>query len=93
MVASDELLSCLTRYGRSYIQDFVASSKDVSDVVTYLRVEFILDLARAMSFRTKDPVTFERGESIEEAPSQITNQSHESELQNLSDLRIHEKED
>ena len=83
MVGSDELLSCLTRYGRSYIQDFVASSRDISDVVTYLRVEFILNLAGAMSFRTKDSVSFEREESIEDAPGQTANQSHESELRNF----------
>ncbi len=83
MVGSDELLSCLTRYGRSYIQDFVANSRDMSDVVTYLRVEFILNLARAMSFRTKDSVNFEREESIEDAPGQTANQSCESKLRNF----------
>ncbi len=83
MVASDELLSCLTRYGRNYIQEFVANSRDMSDVVTYLRVEFILNLARAMSFRTKDSVSFEREESIEDAPGQTANQSCESKLRNF----------
>ncbi len=63
MVRSDELISCLSRYGRSYIQDFVVRSRDVRDAATYLRVELSLELARAMSSRTTDSVTFEREEA------------------------------
>ena len=64
MVKSDELVSCLSRYGRSYIQDFVVRSRDVKDAATYLRVELSLELARAMSFRTMDLITFEREETF-----------------------------
>jgi hypothetical protein len=62
MVESGELMCAFITFGRRNLQDFVARSNDVSDVITYLLVERNLELARLTPFKTKDLVTFERKE-------------------------------
>ncbi len=59
MVGSEELMCALITYGRRSLQGIVARSGDVSDATTYLLVELNLEIARVMSFKTMDLVTFE----------------------------------
>ena len=60
MLISEELMSGIERYGRWNVQEFVAGSQDMMDVLIYLRAERILEMTKAMSFVTVDSVNFER---------------------------------
>jgi hypothetical protein len=60
MLISEELMSGIEQYGRWNVQEFVAGSQDMMDVLTYLRAERILEMTKVMSFVTVDSVNFER---------------------------------
>ena len=60
MLISEELMSGIEQYGRVNVQEFVAESQDMMDVLIYLRAERILEMTKVMSFVTVDSVNFER---------------------------------
>ena len=64
MLKGEELLLGIEQYGRWNMQEFVARSRDVTDVLTYLRVERVLAMVRAISFVTVDSVSFEKRTSL-----------------------------
>jgi hypothetical protein len=60
MVTAEELTYGIMRFGRGNIQNLVVRSKQMSDAVSYLRVEMGFELARITSFTTMDSVTFQK---------------------------------
>jgi len=60
MTISEELMSGIEQYGRGNVQEFVAGSRDMMDVLIYLRAERIIEMTKVMSFVTVDSVNFER---------------------------------
>jgi hypothetical protein len=72
MEGSEEFLCVLLAFGRSHLQDFVARSRNVSYVSTYLLAELNLELARVTSFMTMDLVTFERKEVFSKVTTSLS---------------------
>ena len=64
MLAGVELMQWIEQFGRWNVQEFVAKSRDMRDVLTYLKVERALELAKAMPFVTADSVRFEKRTSF-----------------------------
>jgi hypothetical protein len=64
MLKGEELLLGIEQYGRWNMQEFVARSQDMTDVLTYLRAERVLAIVKAISFVTVDTVSFERRTSL-----------------------------
>jgi hypothetical protein len=64
MMLHEEVMAGLIRFGRGNVQDLIARSNDVDDVVTYLWVELGFNLARVSSFETTDLVTFKKNNLI-----------------------------
>jgi len=64
MLKGEELLLGIEQYGRWNMQEFVARSQDMTDVLTYLRVERVLAMVKAISFVTIDSVSFEKRTSL-----------------------------
>jgi hypothetical protein len=60
MLIGVELMQGIEQFGRWNVQEFVAESQDMMDVLIYLRAERILEMTKATSFVTEDSVTFER---------------------------------
>jgi hypothetical protein len=75
MLISEELMLEIEQYGRWNIQEFVAESQDMMDVLIYLRAERILEMSKVMSFVTVDSVTFERRTSLSSISGEIRGQS------------------
>jgi uncharacterized protein YpiB (UPF0302 family) len=64
MLTGVELIQWIEQFGRWNVQEFVAKSRDMRDVLTYLRVERSLELAKAILFVTKDSVSFKKRTSL-----------------------------
>ena len=64
MLISEELMLGIEQYGRWNVQEFVAGSQDMMDVLIYLRAERILEMTKVMEFVTVDSVNFERRTSL-----------------------------
>jgi hypothetical protein len=62
MMKGEDLMFGLVCWGRGMVQDFVARSQDVTDVINYLHAERGMEIAKKISFVTTDNVTFERKE-------------------------------
>ncbi len=62
MLTDVELMQWIDHFGRWNVQEFVAKSQDIRDVLTYLRAEGTLELAKAMKFMTSDTVSFQKEE-------------------------------
>jgi hypothetical protein len=75
MLISEELMLGIEQYGRWNIQEFVAESQDMMDVLIYLRAERILEMSKVMSFVTVDSVTFARRTSLSSISGEIRGQS------------------
>ncbi len=60
MIKAEDLLECLLCYGRGPVQEFVTRSRYIEDTVHYLQMERDLEMARLISFVTKDLRSFER---------------------------------
>ena len=60
MLAGVELIEWIEQFGRWDVQEFVAKSRDIRDVLTYLQAERSLELAKVMLFVTSDSVSFEK---------------------------------
>ena len=63
MLTDEELMQWIENYGRWNVQELVAKRQDMRDVITYLRAERSLELAKVMAFVTSDSVLFEREEA------------------------------
>ena len=50
----------IEQFGRWNVQEFVAKNRDMRDVLTYLKPDRSLELAKVMPFVTADSVNFER---------------------------------
>jgi hypothetical protein len=62
MMKGEDLMFGLVCWGRGIVQDFVARSQDVTDVINYLHAERGMEIAKKISFVTTDNMTFERKE-------------------------------
>ena len=60
MLIGVELMQWIEQFGRWNVQEFVAKRQDMRDVLTYLRAERSLELAKVMPFVTSDSVSFEK---------------------------------
>ena len=63
MLTDVELMQWIEHFGRWNVQELVAKRQDMRDVITYLRAERSLELAKVMAFVTSDSVLFEREEA------------------------------
>jgi len=57
---NEELMQCLMYYGRWIPQDFVTRSRNINDVICYLRVECEFEILKLTSFVTTNLISFER---------------------------------
>ncbi len=64
MLTGVELLQWIEQFGRWNVQEFVAGSQDMMDVLIYLRAERVLEMNKVMSFVTVDSVNFEKRTSF-----------------------------
>ena len=60
MLTDVELMLWIEHFGRWNVQELVANRQDTRDVITYLRAERSLELAKVMPFVTSDSVSFEK---------------------------------
>ena len=60
MLTGVELMLWIEQFGRWNVQEFVAKRQDMRDVLTYLKAERSLELAKVMPFVTSDSVSFEK---------------------------------
>jgi len=58
MFTGEELMQWIGHFGRWNVQEFVAKRQDMRDVITYLRAERSLELAKVTAFVTSDSVSF-----------------------------------
>jgi len=58
MLLGEEFVQGIEHYGRWHIQEYVARSQELVDVLTYLRAERMLEMFKAASFITVDSVHF-----------------------------------
>jgi len=75
MLKGEELLLGIEQYGRWSMQEFVVRSQEMTDVLTYLRVERVLAMVRTFSFVTIDSVSFERKTDIKPISDETGGQS------------------
>jgi uncharacterized protein YpiB (UPF0302 family) len=64
MLTGVELMEWIEQFGRWNVQEFVAKSRDRRDVLTYLKAERSLELAKVMPCVTVDSVSFEKRTSF-----------------------------
>jgi len=64
MLPGVELMQGIEHFGRWNVQEFVAKSQDMEDVLTYLRAERSLEMVKAMPFVTADTFGFEKRASL-----------------------------
>ena len=55
-------MQCLLDYGRGIPQDFVTRSRNINDVIYYLRAKCEFEILKLTSFVTTNLVNFERKE-------------------------------
>jgi hypothetical protein len=60
MFMGEELMRGIEQYGRWNMQEFVARSQEVIDVLSYLRAERMLEMFKVMSFITADSYHFSK---------------------------------
>ncbi len=60
MIRDEDLMEGLICYGRAPVQDFVTRSRHIEDAVHYLQMERNLQVARLISFVTRDLKSFEK---------------------------------
>ncbi len=60
MLSDVELMLWIKQFGRWNLQEFIAQIQDLRDVLTYLRAERNLELAKVMPFVTSDSISFQK---------------------------------
>lgn len=58
MIPDKKFMMCLLCYGRGTAQDIVARSRNIDDVIQYMRVERGFEISRLMSFVTTNLIDF-----------------------------------
>jgi len=58
MFTGEELTEWIEQFGRRNVQKLIAKRQDMNDVITYLRAERDLELAKAIAFVTGDLSSF-----------------------------------
>ena len=58
MFTGEELMEWIEHFGRWNVQKLIAKRQDMNDVITYLRAERDLELAKAVAFVTGDLSNF-----------------------------------
>ena len=71
MLSDAELMLWIEQFGRWNVQEFATKSQDMRDVLTYLRAERSLELAKVMPFVTVDSVRFESRISLPAIPDEV----------------------
>jgi hypothetical protein len=74
MLMGEELMRGIEHYGRWHMQEFVARSQEMIDVLTYLRAERTLEMFKVVSFITVDSIHFSRRTD----PSSISDEVRET---------------
>jgi hypothetical protein len=64
MLNDVDLMQWIEHFGRWNVQEFVAKSQDMRDVLTYLKAERSLELAKGMQFVTSDSFSFVKKTSL-----------------------------
>jgi len=64
MLSDEEVMLWIEQFGRWTVQEFVAKSQSMRDVLTYLKAERSLELAKVMPFVTSDSVSFQKRTSF-----------------------------
>jgi hypothetical protein len=64
MLTGVELMQWIEQFGRWNVRELVAKSRDMKDVLTYLKAERSLEFAKAMRFVTADSVSFKKRTSF-----------------------------
>ena len=60
MFTDEELMEWIEHFGRRNVQKLIVKRQDMNDVITYLRAERSLELAKGMAFVTGDLASFEK---------------------------------
>jgi hypothetical protein len=63
MIPNEKFMICLLSYGRGTVQDIIARSRNIDDVIQYMRVERGLEISRLMSFVTTNLINFAKKEN------------------------------
>mgnify|MGYP001049130300 CR=1 FL=1 len=71
MIRNEEFMQCLLCYGRGTVQDIVTRSRNINDVIHYMRVERGLEILRLASFVTTNLINFERKNPLPHDPNAI----------------------
>jgi hypothetical protein len=60
VLIGEEFVRGIEHYGRWHMQEYVARSREITDVLAYLRAETVLAMFKAISFVTLDSIHFSR---------------------------------
>jgi len=71
MLMGEELMQGIEHYGRWHMQEFVARSQEIIDVLTYLRAERILEMFKVVSFITVDSIHFSRRTNLSPVSDEV----------------------
>jgi hypothetical protein len=85
VIGNEELMQCLTDYGRGIPQDFVTRSHNINDIIYYLRVECEFEILKLTSFVTTNLVNFERKGVSRDRSRQIP---RDNSIEDIFDLNL-----
>jgi len=79
MFMGEDLMQGIEQYGRWNMQEFVARSQEMMDVLTYLRAERTLEMFKVVSFITVDSVHFSRRTNLSPISDEVRGTSQHGE--------------
>ncbi len=79
MLMGEEWLQGIEHFGRWHVQEFVARSQEIIDVLTYLRAERTLEMFKVVSFITVDSIHFSRRTNLSPVCDEVTGTSQHGE--------------
>ena len=79
MLMGEEWLQGIEHFGRWHVQEFVARSQEIMDVLTYLRAERTLEMFKVVSFITVDSIHFSRRTNLSPVSDEVTETSQQGE--------------
>ncbi len=79
MLMGEEWLQGIEHFGRWHVQEFVARSQEIIDVLTYLRAERTLEMFKVVSFITVDSIHFSRRTDLSPVSDELTGTSQHGE--------------
>ena len=68
MIKIDELMSGIMRYGRGNMQDLVARTKSLGDVIIYIQAERYLEFTNLISYVTTNMIDFKKKTDVLAVP-------------------------